>query len=97
MIYPFLARLCFHSGFCWEEKENSGPESDYGIASALASTGDHFLKSVCSYFPGQTLASVSEFVRVEFAQCPGHGGVNNPEQPLEHHKSGEQFSMGFFT
>lgn len=75
MIYPFLARHYFHSGFCWEEKENPGPESDDEIASALAFTEEPFLKSDCSYFPGQTLPSLSEFVRVVFAQCPGHGGV----------------------
>lgn len=72
MIYPFLAGHFFHSVFCWEEKENPGPESKRGISSALAFTEDHFLKSECSYFPGQTLPSLSEFV---FAQCPGCGGI----------------------
>lgn len=54
------SRTLFSLGICWEEKENPGPESDCGIPSALASTEDHFLKSECSYFPGQTLPSLSQ-------------------------------------
>lgn len=75
MIYPFLAEHHLHSIFCWEEKENSGPESACGTSPALASTEDDFLKSECSYLLGQTLPGLSEFVRVVFAQCPGCGGV----------------------